>query len=64
MRPGGPPYTVKVCYDDGRFAVYCSDRWGYVAYDREGGLHLWGGRCYWSLLIYIWAESNAWRVYT
>ena len=53
------PWDVRTLYEDGRFTVYWHAKCGYSAYDREGGIHLWGGRTVWSILIAIAAEARS-----
>ena len=57
----GPPWAVRTVYEDGRFTVIWHARCGLMAHDRETGVHLWGSRCAWSLLIAIWSEGRELR---
>ena len=62
MRISGPPWPVRILYRDGTASVYWHGGCGIIAYGEESGIHVWGGRTFWSALIFLGMEVRAIRI--
>ena len=60
-RINGPPWPAREVYRDDQYSVTWHGRCGLIAHDNESGIHLWGGRCAWSILIAVGMEARAQR---